>query len=98
MQRGRYEALYYPGDASNRFRAKGDLFCDDILSFIGTESSVEDNEDALHAVMLAASLQGRRLRCPAHNYKCVCAVNRTPNPMRMLALCPTTVSIVGNRL
>ena len=24
---------------------EGDLFCDDILSFIGGESSVEDNED-----------------------------------------------------
>ena len=38
----------YPGNASNRFRSKtkkvneGDL---DILSFIGGESSVEDNED-----------------------------------------------------
>ena len=41
----------YPGNASNRFRSKtkkvneGDLFCNDILSFIGGESSVEDNED-----------------------------------------------------
>ena len=63
----------YPGDVSSRFRAKskkaneGDLFCDDILSFIGAESSVEDNEDMLDAIMLAACLKGRRFRRPAHN-------------------------------
>ena len=78
---------------------EGDRFCDDILSFIVAESSVEDNEDTLHAIMLAASLQGRRFRCPTHNvYERVYTVNRTPNTMCMLVLCLTTVSIVGNRL
>ena len=49
----------YRGDASNRFMKanEGDLFCDDILSFIGGESSVEDNEDGY---TLAAGRPRRR--------------------------------------